>query len=76
MRKHPGDKVFEPSTPEQEQRAAEEASKMLLDMCRMVNMFDALRQWKYAEDNNDAEELANARKSRDAAIEQVKNAKP
>lgn len=31
-------------------------------------ILDALRQWKAAEDTDDAEELANARKSRDRAI--------
>lgn len=32
-------------------------------------MLDALRQWRYAEQTGDAEELANARKSRDEAID-------
>jgi hypothetical protein len=31
-------------------------------------MLDALRQWKWAEENNDAQELANARFSRDEVI--------
>ncbi|WP_324658305.1 hypothetical protein [Burkholderia thailandensis] len=34
-------------------------------------MFDALRQWQHAERVGDAEELANARAARDAAIEKA-----
>lgn len=34
-------------------------------------MFDALRQWQHAERVGDAEELANARAARDAAIERA-----
>ncbi|WP_186211269.1 hypothetical protein [Burkholderia gladioli] len=35
------------------------------------DMFDALRQWQHAERTGDAEELANARAARDAAIERA-----
>ncbi|MBN3500892.1 hypothetical protein JYB36_03660 [Burkholderia cenocepacia] len=35
------------------------------------DMFDALRQWQHAERVSDAEELANARAARDAAIERA-----
>lgn len=31
-------------------------------------LHDILRQWKYAEDNNDRDELANARTGRDEAL--------
>lgn len=34
-------------------------------------LLDTLRQWQYAEDNNDRDELANARTNRDEALAQV-----
>ena len=35
---------------------------------------DTLRQWQYAENNNDRDELANARTNRDEALAQVAEA--
>lgn len=40
------------------------------------DMIDALRQWAWAEKNNDPQELANARKSRDAAITKATGEEP
>lgn len=53
---------------EEARRAAEDAAdKKIRDAA--YQMLDALRQWRYAEQTGDSEELANARKSRDEAID-------
>jgi hypothetical protein len=38
------------------------------------DMLDALRQWQYAERERDAEEMVNAKLSRDAAIRKATGA--
>lgn len=53
---------------EEARRAAEDAAdKKIRDAA--YQMLDALRQWRYAEQTGDSDELANARKSRDEAID-------
>lgn len=49
-------------------RAAAEAADTLMRNAAQ-QMLDALRQWRYAEQTNDAAELENARRARDEAIE-------
>lgn len=60
---------------EEQRRREEEAARAAKDAADMqirnaaYQMLDALRQWRYAEQTGDSEELANARKSRDEAID-------
>lgn len=51
--------------------AADEIERLLARESIRTEMLDALRQWQCAERNNDQEELANARQSRDMAIAKV-----
>ncbi|MEM5429373.1 hypothetical protein [Cupriavidus oxalaticus] len=60
---------------EEQRRRDEEAKRAAADAAdaqiraAACQMLDALRQWSYAEQTGDSEELANARKARDAAID-------
>lgn len=60
---------------EEQHRREEEAKKAQADAAdaqirgAAYEMLDALRQWRYAEQTGDSEELANARKARDEAID-------
>ncbi len=49
--------------------AAHAADAMTAKDMVISALLDTLRQWQYAEDNNDRDELANARTNRDAALE-------
>ena len=50
------------------EKAADEIDSLRAEI---ASLRDTLRQWKYAEDNDDRDELANARTNRDAALAQV-----
>lgn len=60
---------------EEAERAAQAAAQAAQDAAdtqirgAAYQMLDALRQWRYAEQTGDSEELANARKARDEAID-------
>lgn len=60
---------------EEQRRRDEEAKRAQADAAdaqirgAAYEMLDALRQWRYAEQSGDSEELANARKARDEAID-------
>ncbi|MFC4518583.1 hypothetical protein [Cupriavidus pinatubonensis] len=60
---------------EEAARAAQAAAQAAQDAAdaqirsAAYQMLDALRQWRYAEQTGDADELANARKARDEAID-------
>jgi len=49
--------------------AAHAADAMTAKDMVISALLDTLRQWQYAENNNDRDELANARTNRDAALE-------
>ena len=50
--------------------AAHAADAMTAKDMVISALLDTLRQWQYAEDNNDRDELANARTNRDEALSQ------
>lgn len=51
--------------------AAHAADAMTAKDMVISALLDTLRQWQYAENNNDRDELANARTNRDKALAQV-----
>lgn len=48
--------------------ACDEPGCIALAEVSIGDTLDALKQWKWAEDNNDRQELENARRSRDAVL--------
>lgn len=68
-----GDRNFVRVFDEWRDEANQEANARLIALS--PTMFDALSQWAWAEAHGDSAEMENARKARDAALDQVRGEK-